>query len=195
MTREEELSRAGSGACHKLVGYIKGGWNGKKGTLGGGDQNGRDHPGAAGRCPRGEAHKEGPPGRVGPGEQRRPGSGPYQPRVRALGTLFGAPSRKRNKREPGRILGGRARPRAPRSLRSRRRRSRSPAASCPPARPGSGFPDSKSRLAQKHRLPPPGSRLRASASGRSGQVPGVPASAVAPEIRARVRALPGRGRL
>lgn len=77
---------------------------------------------------------------MGPGEQRRPGSDPYQSRVRALGALLVAPSRKTKKQEPGRIPEGRARARAPRSLRSRRRRSRSPAALCPPAGRGSRLP-------------------------------------------------------
>ena len=46
MTRDEDLSAAGSGAGHKVAGYRKGGWSGKKGILGGWDQNGRDPPGA-----------------------------------------------------------------------------------------------------------------------------------------------------
>ena len=44
MTRDEDLSAAGTGAGHKVVGYRKGGWSGKKGVLGGWDQNGRDPP-------------------------------------------------------------------------------------------------------------------------------------------------------
>lgn len=48
MTRDEDLSGAGSGAGHKVAGYRKGGWSGKKGILGGWDQTGRDPPGAPG---------------------------------------------------------------------------------------------------------------------------------------------------
>lgn len=57
------------------------------------------------------------------------GRGPYQPRVRALGALLRVPPSQRNEREPERIPEGRLRSLAPRSLRNRSRKSRSPAAS------------------------------------------------------------------
>lgn len=44
MTRDEDLSGSGSCPGHKVVGYRQGGWSGKKGILGGWDQNGRDPP-------------------------------------------------------------------------------------------------------------------------------------------------------
>lgn len=49
VTRDEDLSGAGTGAGHQVAGYRKGGWSGKKGILGGRDQNGRDPPGTPGR--------------------------------------------------------------------------------------------------------------------------------------------------
>lgn len=137
---------AGSGGGHKAVRY-------RKRLPGCGDLKRRGEHSGSSRSPRGEARKEGPLAKVGPGEQRRPGRGPYQPRVRALGALLGAPSWKRNEPEPGRIPEGRARPRAPRSPRSRRQRSRSPVASCPPAGPGSRFPDPSRSLARHELLP------------------------------------------
>lgn len=132
VNREEGRGKTGSGDCHNVAEYIKSGWSCRKEAPGGGDKNGRrDHPGA-----REVAHKAGFERKdleveEGPGTETS-GEGPYQPRVQ-LGALPGAPSWKRSERESGRIPEGRARLRAPRSLCSRRRRSQSPAASCPPA--------------------------------------------------------------
>lgn len=155
-----ERSVAGSGGCHKAVRY-------RKRLPGCGDLKRRGEHSGASRSPRGEARKEGPLAKVGPGEQRRPGRGPYQPRVRALGALLGAPSWKRNEPEPGRIPEGRARPRAPRPPRSRRQRSRSPVASCPPAEPGSRFPDPSRSLPGCFREPPLNKRELARITGAS----------------------------
>lgn len=51
MIRGGDLSGAGSGAGHEVAGYRKGGWSGRKGLLGGWDQNGRDPPGVPGAEP------------------------------------------------------------------------------------------------------------------------------------------------
>lgn len=96
-----------------------------------------------------------------------PGRCSYPPRVQALGALLGARSRKRNEREPERILEGIVRPRALRLLRSTQRRSRSPAASCPPAGRESRLPGSSRTLAQQQLLPALGKSLEQALTGGS----------------------------
>lgn len=80
--------RASGGGCHKTIqkeaGAVKRGLRGVETIM---KETSTGSP-----SPRGEAPKEGSLEKVGPGERRRPGRGPYQWRVRALGALLGAPS-------------------------------------------------------------------------------------------------------